>query len=82
MHKVQEDLSNVHIYEPHLEAVEKQLSRNVNRFNKTKLTLPTNVDYDQPINSIINELQIDMFKLKNYESYPSIKAEMLPYNKN
>ena len=70
-----------HIYDNHLEQVKLQLSRQ-------EKTLPTltfkdefhyicDSDYSQadPL-TIINELQIDWFKLENYDPYPPIKGEL------
>ena len=81
------DLSNVHIYEPHLDAVKEQLSRNVNKYDKCKLEIwkrdksfilkSNNLSLDQKLGA----LSIHNFKLQEYKSYPAIKAEMLAYNK-
>lgn len=83
------DLSNVHIYEPHLDAVKEQLNRNIDKYDNTNLLMLDEFHYitdkelvgELSANEIINNLRIDMFKLNNYNSYPSIKAEMLAYNK-
>lgn len=78
------DLSNVHIYEPHLEAVKEQLSRNVDKYDGGKLNIP-NVEKifsnEKDLNEVINSLEIKDFILEDYKSYPAISAEMLPYNK-
>lgn len=82
------DLSNVHIYEPHLDAVKEQLSRDVDKYDKCKLEthpefeIATNA-FNQNVLTLdeyLAELRINMFKLKGYESYPRIPAEMLAYN--
>lgn len=80
---------NVHIYEPHIKFVKEQLSRDPIRYPNTELLMLDEFHYindkelcgDVPLDKIIDELRIDMFKLDNYQSYPPIKAEMLPYNK-
>lgn len=74
------DLSNVHIYEPHLDAVKEQLSRDVNKYDKceSKCYLKNwNGDLDK---DILNVLKIEDFQLINYKSYPRIPAEMLAYS--
>ena len=74
------DLSNVHIYEPHLDAVKEQLLRDVDMYGGCELTmndLPTGF----PVDTFIEGLEISDFSLAHYESYPRIPAEMLAYNK-
>lgn len=86
---IEGDLSNVHIYEPHVDAVMQQLNRSVGTYSKSELTMLDEFHYvtdkelvgDVPVETILNELRVDMFKLKGYKSYPAIKAEMLAYNK-
>jgi thymidylate synthase len=78
------DLSNVHIYEPHLDAVKKQLSRSTNMHNsKCKLEefggfkMDMRNDFDQWLSS----KDIKDFKLTKHNEQLAIPAEMLPYNK-
>ena len=78
------DLSNVHIYEPHLDAVKEQLNRDIDKYNNCDLSIDslTQVQLEEGLKHIDNKnIVINNFNLKNYESYPSIKAEMLTYNK-
>jgi thymidylate synthase len=77
------DLSNVHIYVPHIEAVKEQMSRNFSEHDKCELEIliPNKGYYTQELNKIINGFDINDFQLENYKSYPAIKAEMLSYNK-
>lgn len=81
------DLSNVHIYEPHLDAVTEQLSRDVNKYSKCELTVKDRPEYDRlfkdrcSLDNFLSNLEISDFNLKGYESYPRIPAEMLAYNK-
>lgn len=76
------DLSNVHIYEPHLDAVKEQLSRDVSKYGKCELDMIDRFVYNDgtSVNKIIDLLKISEFKLKGYESYPAIPAEMLAYS--
>jgi len=75
------DLSNVHIYEPHLDAVKEQLSKDVNKYGSCELDMNNKLVYQESVNKCIDLMKISDFRLKNYESYPSINAEMLAYNK-
>ncbi len=80
------DLSNVHIYEPHLDAVKEQLLRDVDMYGGCELYFSdTNLVVDNDPNISFDEaldiVEIREFKLKNYNSYPRIPAEMLAYNK-
>ena len=78
------DLSNVHIYEPHLPQVKEQLRNDSDRYNECKLEISKlaskRLTNTRSLDEMLNSLEINDFTLKNYESYPSIKAEMLPYN--
>ena len=85
------DLSNVHIYEPHMDAVKEQLSRDVNKYEDSELMISTltqtnlnndNFKHNDVMRHIDNgNIDIKDFTLFDYKSYPSIKAEMLSYNK-
>jgi thymidylate synthase len=65
------NLGDVHIYKQHYNAVEEQISRMPYPFPKLFL--------DKDINTIsdLEKLQFENFRLENYQSYPSIKAEMV-----
>ena len=63
------DLSNVHIYEPHLDAVKEQLSREPKKL--PTLNIPELKTFSP------EDWTIDMFNLENYESHPAISAEMI-----
>lgn len=78
------DLSNVHIYENHLNAVKEQLNRDTNKYEECDLTISTKAraELKDGLKYIDNGwIEIKDFELLSYESYPSIKAEMLAYNK-
>lgn len=74
------DLSNVHIYEPHLNSVNLQLSRNSNTFGPCSLHLPEILTSTTRV-SDLKSIKLKDIQLKNYESYKSIPEEMFPYNK-
>lgn len=85
------DLSNVHIYEPHLKAVEEQLSRSTSIFNSkcdllindnTKDILKTYSSQKEfSLDKILDQLEIKDFSLSEHTELGPIKAEMLAYNK-
>jgi len=79
------DLSNVHIYDNHINAVKKQLNRDVNKYNNCELLIDPKAEKDfkfkKTIDLALDNIDIWQFQLKNYNNYPSIKAEMLAYNK-
>lgn len=77
------DLSNVHIYEPHMDAVKEQLGRNEDKYWQPLELMPIDgfkIDMHNNIDQWLNSKEISDFKIKNYVSYPAIKADMLPYD--
>lgn len=81
--KIIGDLRNVHIYDNSMESVKKQLSRDVNKYNSSKVNRYINEEVElfntnkMSLNDLFNSFEIDMFELENYKSYNNIKAEML-----
>ena len=85
--KVIGDLSNVHIYEPHILAVEELLQRET--YELPELLLEDKFYYavdeylkgeqtEADFNELFSyDLDIANFKLKDYKYHPAIKAEML-----
>tara|TARA_R110000822_G_scaffold161_3_gene753 strand:- start:15136 stop:16092 length:957 start_codon:yes stop_codon:yes gene_type:complete len=78
------DLSNVHIYEKHLGAISTQLKNNpdthwqplqIKQINTSNYTKGDSIDQ-----WLDNKIILD-FELLGYNSFPSISAEMLSYNK-
>jgi thymidylate synthase len=65
------NLGDVHIYKQHYNAVEEQISRMPYSFPKLFLEKDINTIFD------LEKLQFEDFRLENYQSYPSIKAEMV-----
>lgn len=78
------DLSNVHIYEPHLDAVKTQLSRDTSLPN-SKCELENfggfKMDMRGDIDQWLSSKEISDFNLTEHSEQKAIKAEMLPYNK-
>lgn len=79
------DLSNVHLYENSWKASEKLLKRDPLKYDLPQLLMldefhyltDKNIAGKLSVEKIISELRIDMFILKNYQSYPNIPVEML-----
>ena len=82
---IQGDLKKVHLYDNSLDAVKEQLSRNVDKYSKCELSFnckkgksnEITLQSNESLDTIVNNLYIDGFKLENYESYPGIRVEML-----
>lgn len=79
------NLTNVHIYHPHFEAVEEQLQRDVFTNPAPELQVGVMIqsalkDRSSVIDETLEYLEISDFKLKGYRSFPSIKAPMLAYD--
>ncbi len=77
------NLSNVHIYEPHIEAVREQLKNNDNKHSDYTVGFAYLNSFFKDMAkdlSLLNSLEIDDF-ISFGKCYGSIKAPMLPYNK-
>lgn len=76
------DLSNVHIYDQHMDAVYMQLSRSVTKYKAPALLMPEWKNIERfSTSNFIETLQINDFKLIGYNSYPTIHAEMIAMKK-
>lgn len=83
--KIIGDLSNVHIYEPHLDAVKEQMKRDMYKFDECQVSVKANQSFNAKdpklnVDKFLNGLEISDFMLWQYESHPPIKAEMIPYS--
>lgn len=67
------DLSNVHLYQPHVEKAKELSNLNTHKYDNCKISINSNVD----IHTKLEDLQISDFNLINYKSYPSISADMI-----
>ena len=84
------DLSNVHIYEPHMMAVHEQVSKNPNKYPSAKFSFSSKAEHyfeafrngedASNLDFVLSKLSIEDF-IFEYESFPAIKAEMLAPNK-
>lgn len=84
------DLSNVHIYEPHMMAVHEQVSKNPNKYPSAKFSFSSKAEHYfegfrnsgdiKNLDYVLTQLTIEDF-IFEYESFPAIKAEMLAPNK-
>lgn len=81
---IQGDLKKVHLYDNSLDAVKEQLSRDVDKYGECELLInpvqEQHLKNGSMLDIIINSLELDDFKLINYESFPHIKVEMLSRN--
>lgn len=79
------NLSNVHLYEPHIEKAKLQLERSVYQHSPPRLEIS---DYfklvgkrgNLGLNSILRSLEVEDFNLWNYTSYDAIPAKMYAYD--
>lgn len=80
------DLSNVHLYQPHLEAVDKQLNNSPMAYKNSSIEfspeLTANIDSfkkgDIDLDELFTVMNIEDFILDGYESFDTITAEMFP----
>ena len=78
------DLSNVHIYGPHMDVAKEQIARNPTKYGGPDLTFSDRLleDVQQykkgklSFNKLIQDLVPEDFILENYESYGKLKADM------
>lgn len=78
------DLSNVHIYDSHWDSVNEQLSNNENLYSKSTLEIKNSVKEllnNGDIDLFLDNVSKNDFKLLDYNSYPPIRTEMIPYIK-
>lgn len=74
------DLSNVHIYEPHLSAVRTQLGNDPKKYPPSTMSGWENMT-NLSVDEALSRLDAKSFSLNNYKSYPPITAKMIPYTK-
>tara|TARA_R110000822_G_scaffold302649_2_gene426971 strand:+ start:20932 stop:21882 length:951 start_codon:yes stop_codon:yes gene_type:complete len=83
---IQGNLSNVHLYETHLEKAKTQISRSTNFWNsETEFNLSPSVKKlctlynkdDITLDAVFNGMTINDFTLPGYSAQPSIKATMI-----
>lgn len=82
---IEGDLSNVHLYEPHLDVVKEQMSRSTKLWNsRTDLIMSDNVKNlcalyakgDISFDTLVNKIDISDFNLTPYSTHPPLAAEM------
>ena len=85
------DLSNVHLYEPHIEKAQVQMKLNPNKYGSPTFKFSEKLLRDFKLfrrgnielSAVFHSMQIGDFIFENYESYPIIKAKMYePTNNN
>lgn len=79
------DLSNVHLYEPHIELAREQLKNNPTKykapefkFSDKALTLFSEYKAGvSTLDGVFNNLEIEDFIFEDYQRFPAIKAKMI-----
>lgn len=82
---IQGDLKNVHLYDNQVEAALEQLGRDPKKYGSSYVKVSEKIDRlveHLDSGAVIVELVPSMFELRNYESYPPLKVEMLSYKNN
>jgi thymidylate synthase len=70
-------LSDVHIYENHMEAVHEQLKRDVDKYPLPNLKFADTIDWDYIKSTLdFSRLSVEDITLDGYQSYPTIVAEL------
>ena len=70
------DLTNVHIYNNHIEQMEEQISRDPHKHKYPKLVIGNNTNWGNGIDEMLGSVLISDFQVEGYESYPPIKGEL------
>lgn len=70
------DLTNVHIYNNHIEQMEEQISRDPYEYSYPKLVIANNTNWGNGIDEMLGSVLISDFQVEGYESYPPIKGEL------
>jgi len=75
-------LTDVHIYEPHIEKMKEFIKRDTEKYPLPTLEIKNigNFETKEELISLLNKLSVDIFNLKDYESYPFLKMDMLALN--
>jgi thymidylate synthase len=70
------DLTNVHIYNNHIEQMEEQISRDPHKHKYPNLVIGNNTTWGNGIDEMLGSVIISDFQVEGYESYPPIKGEL------
>ena len=70
------DLTNVHIYNNHIEQMEEQISRDPHKHKYPNLVIGNNTNWGNGIDEMLGSVIISDFQVEGYESYPPIKGEL------
>ncbi len=70
------DLTNVHIYNNHIEQMEEQISRDPHKHKYPNLVIGNNTNWGNGIDEVLGSVLISDFQVEGYESYPPIKGEL------
>jgi thymidylate synthase len=80
---IEGDLKKVHLYDNQWDVAKEQISRDTRKYGESELDIVVDNEelWLEDIDTILSNLTLENFVLKNYESYSKLAVPMLAYNK-